>query len=235
MAVENRITLDQINGEEFIKRLKGQDAQAFDQLFDSLLPKLVGFLSIEFYQIDELDLEEIAADVLLKVYNTIPKFDINGKAKLTTWIFKIAINATIDHFRRIMALAEKAEFITNTTLFKEYDREKGSTAIDRYAKQQWDADQKAVGPLDGFITIEEKVEAMSRALASLDEVDQNVLRLKLVMDYDQIAEKEQSKPGTLRVRHKRALQKLEAAYLKEFTNDGRENGEAIEADVALEV
>lgn len=209
---------------------------AFDQLVDGILPKLVGFLSIQFYEVDPLDLEEIAADVLLKVHKSVIGFDHKGKAKLTTWIFRIAINATIDHVRRVEALAKKAKFTSRSLFLKGQDSEKAFDPFDKFAKDKWTAKERQTAALDVPASVDHEVDAMGRALASLDSQDQAILRLRLVMDYDQIAEIENgAKPATLRVRHKRALEKLEAAYSKELTNDGRKDGRAVEASSALEI
>ncbi len=236
MAVEGqKLNLDQINSEDFVKRLKARDSQAFDQLFDTFLPKLVGFLSNEFYEVDGLDLEEACADALLKVYNSLPDFDVNGKAKLTTWIFKIAINTTIDHVRRTKVLSKKAEVKTRSELVKGLDPEKQFDPFDVAEKHKWDLQQRQSEELDGHAAIDSKIDAMSRALNSMEPADQSILRLRLILDYEQIAEIENAKPGTLRVRHKRAMEKLEAAYLKELIHDGRKDSGVVESDSALEI
>ncbi|MFN0139218.1 MAG: RNA polymerase sigma factor [Pyrinomonadaceae bacterium] len=235
MAIERRIILD-INSEDFVKRLKAGDPLAFDQLVDGVLPKLAGFLSSQFYEVDPLDLEEIASDVLLKVHKSVIKFDPKGKAKLTTWIFRIGLNATIDHVRRLAAQAKKAEFVRPQFL-KDGDPDKQIDAFDEFAKNQWkEKERQAAADDDGFVSVDVEIDAVERALESLSLEDQTILRLRLIdMDYDQIAEIEGEKPATLRVRHKRALEKLDAAYSKELTNDQRKDGRAVEADSALEI
>ena len=46
----------------------------------------------------ETDAEELAQDVLMKVYAKVGTFHRSGKAMLTTWIFQIAGNRAIDFF-----------------------------------------------------------------------------------------------------------------------------------------
>jgi DNA-directed RNA polymerase specialized sigma24 family protein len=49
---------------------------------------------------------------------------------------------------------------------------------------------------------------MQAAIARLDPADQDLLRQRLVMEYDEIAAQSGTAVGTLRVRHKRALDRL---------------------------
>lgn len=40
--------------------------------------------------------EDVAQDVFLKVFRALPGFDLDGAAKLSTWVFTIATNAALD-------------------------------------------------------------------------------------------------------------------------------------------
>lgn len=50
--------------------------------------------------IPEMDADEIAQDVLMKVLVNVRNFKRDGRAKLTTWIFQIAHNLAVDFHRR---------------------------------------------------------------------------------------------------------------------------------------
>jgi len=135
--------------------------------------------------IPETDAEELTADVLIAVRNSIRDFQFGKRARLTTWIFKIAQNRAIDYHRR-----SKPEFC-------ELDDsivgpgEKAGTYTNRNPH------------LRGWLANE---------LAGLSEQDRQILNWR-ALDYDfaQIGEWMGMAEGTARVRHKRALDKLKAA------------------------
>jgi RNA polymerase sigma factor (sigma-70 family) len=135
--------------------------------------------------IPETDAEELTADVLMAVRNSIRDFQFGKRARLTTWIFKIAQNRAIDYHRR-----SKPEFC-------ELDDsivgpgEKAGTYTNRNPH------------LRGWLANE---------LAGLSEQDRQILNWR-ALDYDfaQIGEWMGMAEGTARVRHKRALDKLKAA------------------------
>lgn len=135
--------------------------------------------------IPETDAEELTADVLMAVRNSIRDFQFGKRARLTTWIFKIAQNRAIDYHRR-----SKPEFC-------ELDDsivgpgEKAGTYTNRNPH------------LRGWLANE---------LADLSEQDRQILNWR-ALDYDfaQIGEWMGMAEGTARVRHKRALDKLKAA------------------------
>lgn len=47
----------------------------------------------------EMDAEELVQDTLLKVHTNVGTFHRDGRAKLTTWVFRIAQNCAIDFHR----------------------------------------------------------------------------------------------------------------------------------------
>jgi len=73
--------------------------QAFERLDEALTKHLIGFLSFTM-NVPEADAEELASDTLLAVSSHINRFQVGGRAKLTTWIFEIAKNKAIDFHRK---------------------------------------------------------------------------------------------------------------------------------------
>lgn len=90
---------DDLNSAPFVKELKSGSLEALDRLDDALTKPLIGFLSFNM-NVPEADAEEIANDTLFAVSSKIQKFQVGGKAKLTTWIFEIAKNKAIDFHRK---------------------------------------------------------------------------------------------------------------------------------------
>lgn len=63
--------------------------------------------------VSEADAEELAADVLLKVEQSVGRFVLGGAARFTTWIFQIARNRAIDYHRNSWRAAEQFQAFTD--------------------------------------------------------------------------------------------------------------------------
>lgn len=74
-----------------------QDRGAFAQIFQHFAPRVKGFLMKS--GSDAALAEELAQDVMATVWQKSAQFD-PARASLSTWIFTIARNRRIDHFRR---------------------------------------------------------------------------------------------------------------------------------------
>ena len=205
MASTREITLNEINSDAFISRLKANDEQYFSDLFSFIVPKLCNFLSIKF-KFSDLDGEEIAADTMIKVSKSIANFNPNGGAKLSTWIFRIAQNTAIDFLRH------QAKQPEDTWLDVDLDNSVSRQIAQRSAKQWFrnnavDASQKN--------EISSQIKLMKHALNNLDEQDRNLLLMKQNMEYEEIAEAEHVSVPTLRTRYSRALDRLRKELKKE--------------------
>ena len=136
--------------------------------------------------IPEADAEEIAADVLMTVRNSVSDFQFGERARLTTWIFKIAKNRAIDYHRRSKPVViELDDSVIGSA------GEKTATYTNRNPHlRAWFANE----------------------FATLSLQDQQILTYHAQgYDFAQIAEWVGTTEGTARVRHKRALDKLKAA------------------------
>ena len=75
--------------------LQGKGEQ-FSILYDKYIQKVYGFV---FHKVLHKELaEDITSDIFLKVLEKLHTFD-SAKASFPTWIFRIARNVVIDHFR----------------------------------------------------------------------------------------------------------------------------------------
>jgi RNA polymerase sigma factor (sigma-70 family) len=201
-----RLSLEEVNSEGFVARLKIRDMDAFDIFFESVFPKLVRYLVFTYEQLAEAEIEELASDALVKVYKDLPNFDHNGGAKLTTWVFKIARNTTIDRLRQHAVVGAKAEIISS-------DTSAGAAAVRSRTIAGW-----SPGSGDSELITDPADDVMLRAFNSLGGTDQDILRLHACMEYHEISKIENRNEQALRTRHSRALQKLRAAYEKELEN-----------------
>lgn len=203
--------MDDLNNRAFVDQIRRGDTRAFQTLFDRLLPKLCNFLTTHF-DLRPHDAEEIASDAMLKVHKSVARFDPDGGAKLTTWIFEIARNTTIDHLRRCTAQQNKA---AGAAASGELHLDAG--AADEPKNKTEDSYEMAC-PEEGAEDspdMSPQMSRMRRAFDSLSEQDRDILRMRRVMEYDEIAKVENISTNYARVRHVRAEERLRAAYEKE--------------------
>ncbi len=67
----------------------------FQHIYGEYYPKIVGYLR---RLVGEAEAEDVAQDVFLKVNNALDGF--RGESSLSTWIYRIATNAAMDHLRK---------------------------------------------------------------------------------------------------------------------------------------
>jgi len=153
---------------------------AFERLAGEMFTPLWRFLVNNIY-VPEPDAEELALDVLMKVYSKVGTFRRDGRAQLTTWIFHIAHNRAIDFHRQACQEREK--------------RTENEPPV------HWD------GPFAGHNSA--YLEWLKDALERLPADDQQVLLWRAQeFSYAEIAGWLGIKEGTARVRHLRAMKKL---------------------------
>lgn len=79
-----------------LAELAKNDETAFSRLYDFFLPQIFGFVTRRIS--DRALAEDITSRVFLKVVEHIRRFD-SRKSRFKTWIYTIAVNTLIDHFR----------------------------------------------------------------------------------------------------------------------------------------
>ncbi|WP_340111535.1 RNA polymerase sigma factor [Maribellus mangrovi] len=80
---------------EIIEQLKQGNEQAFKRLVENY-QKLVVNTCYGMLQIRE-DAEDVAQDVFIEVYRSVENF--RADAKLSTWLYRIAVNRSLNHIR----------------------------------------------------------------------------------------------------------------------------------------
>lgn len=202
--------MEHLNDKKFVRKLKAGDAEAFRTLYLALAPKIVSFL-IRTQSMNAPDAEEVADDALLKVHKAIATFDPSRRARLTTWIFEIAKNAGIDHYRKV-----KSREGVNA----EPSGEKSGDFVGGPRKKPKEPTTDSVGIGDeAEKTSSGRDSAARRAYDTLSEKEKDILRIRDVMSYEEIAKIEGTTANAVSTRYSRALQKLKAAYEKEKENE----------------
>lgn len=186
---------DQLNSPEFVRRATAGDADAFRELFGALAEPLATF--VERHDVPSPDAEEVAADALVKVHRALRTYRSDKGAKLTTWVFEIARRCAIDYHR-----AQARRTAESSEIRREGERVPTSS----------DAVFVARNP--------DHDEELAAAMRALSDSERDVLRMRQVMEYGEIAAAEQTTEPTIRVRYKRALD-----HLKRLVELGRAHGQ----------
>lgn len=81
---------------QFLLELKNQSQSAYGKLLDDYQKKVFN-TCLSFVPNIE-DAEDIAQEVFVEVYNSVGKF--KGNSKLSTWIYRIAVNKSLEFIRK---------------------------------------------------------------------------------------------------------------------------------------
>jgi RNA polymerase sigma-70 factor (ECF subfamily) len=89
---------------ELLKQSQAGDAEAFGRLYERYAATVFRFLYAHLG--NRLDAEDLAEEVFLRVWRTLPRYEEQGVPFLA-FLYRIARNALIDHYRR----SERTEVI----------------------------------------------------------------------------------------------------------------------------
>lgn len=81
-----------------VDRAKAGDAEAQGALFDYYWPKIVRYTYAHCG--NQQDAEDLASDVFLRMVEAIGRFQWRENVPFTAWLFRIAHNLVISHYRR---------------------------------------------------------------------------------------------------------------------------------------
>lgn len=88
--------MDPINEKEIVERLARGEAAAFREFVESYKKKIYG-LAFEMTR-NHADAEDVSQAVFIKVFKSIGTF--KKDANLKSWLYRIVVNASIDHLRK---------------------------------------------------------------------------------------------------------------------------------------
>jgi RNA polymerase sigma-70 factor (ECF subfamily) len=162
------------------------DKQAFAALFKHFAPRVKGFLMRS--GSNEALAEELAQETMVAVWRKASSFKA-GHASVSTWIFTIARNRRISHFRRL-------------PLSDSFD-EPGMWSVDEYPAETLDAPEDR-------IFIEQRERGVRQALAALPSAQAQILRLSFFDDqaHATIAQELGIPLGTVKSRIRLAVNQL---------------------------
>jgi RNA polymerase sigma-70 factor (ECF subfamily) len=96
--ITNRPASTVAYAEDLVRRIRANEADAFDELYSRYSPRVFGYLFQRLNGNVE-EAEDLTAEVFTKVYEKIDRFQVQG-APLSAWLFRIAHNRLIDSVRR---------------------------------------------------------------------------------------------------------------------------------------
>lgn len=159
---------------------KDGDADAFGLLYDGYIERIYRY--IYFRVTDEVTAEDLTSQVFSKAWENLDRYKPSG-APFIAWLYTIARNAVIDHFRT----------------------RKETVALDEVASLS------SGGPSpDDVVELHFETEALREALQSLTDEQQQVVVLKFIagMTTDEIAKQLGKRPSAIRALQMRGLQAL---------------------------
>lgn len=176
--------------DKYVKKAIKGDQQAFGQLYDAYLDSIYRFVYLRVE--DQQTAEDISANVFLKAWEKLEDYQMRG-VPFRAWLFRIARNAVIDHYRTRKEVAP-LEAVVNTY------------------------DESAV-PLSDHVTTRIEAQQILGLMEQLTEDQRNVLTLKLVhgLDTQEVAKALGKRQGAVRALQMRGLQAL--AKLMENGNE----------------
>lgn len=174
------------NEAQLVEDAKTSD-QAFEVLYNYYFPKIYGYV---FKRIGNRQLaEDIISDIFLKVFTNLNKYQHQGYT-FGAWIYKIATNKLIDHYRKAsrhkeVELIEAQDFSNNTDLERSFDVNKDLALV-------------------------------KTVLAKMPKRQQEVLHLRIFadMEYEEVGEILKITPNNARVLVHRSLKNFYVNYKK---------------------
>jgi RNA polymerase sigma-70 factor (ECF subfamily) len=127
------------------------NAEAFEALYLQYMEKIYRYL---FFRVgDQAQAEDMTEEVFIRAWEALPKYEL-GKHPFSSWLYRIAHNLLVDHYRR-----------RNPTTISTED-------LARFS----DPNQLP----ERIIGRQQENEALAKAIMQLDEMEQQVLLLRFV-------------------------------------------------------
>jgi len=169
-----------------VEQAKAGDAEAFAKLYDACVERVSRY--IYFRVSEESDMEDLVAQVFLKAWENLDRYKM-GNSPFIAWLYTIARNLVIDHYRTKKDTLPLEEVLTIPS---------DAEMPDEQAQTRFD------------------LEAMRDALQVLSKDQQQVLILKYIagLPNESIAKVMNKQEGTIRGLQMRGLQTL-AKYMRE--------------------
>lgn len=115
----------QQQNQDITEKIKAGDMRAFELLVNDFKERVMNICLS--YCNNKTDAEDIAQEVFIEIYKSIRKF--KGDSALSTWVFKIASNKSLDHIRKQKRLKRGASVTSYIEDLKNYAWADGNTMV----------------------------------------------------------------------------------------------------------
>lgn len=178
---------------QLVRRAQSGDPDAFARLYDGYIDRIYRY--VYFRVTHDQTAEDLSAQVFLKAWEKLEGYK-PGKAPFLAWLYTIARNTVIDHYRTL----KETVVLEETHIFQVDPSQAISERMDRATE----------------------ISSLRAALQELTEEQQQVLSLKFIagLNTAQVAHQMGKRPGAIRALQMRALQTL-AKQLEEEKTDER--------------
>lgn len=174
----------------------GTPTANFNDIYAKEYNKILNFVSSKIGGRREVA-EEITQDVFIKLNEHLDKYDVY-KAKLTTWLYTIANNKVIDHYRS--------------------DKSSRMVAVDGFVNDNGEPTYQFEDTVntDQSVNTEETMSSVERAMSILNDNEKKIAELYFIqqLKYNEIAEQLNTPMGTVKGLINRVRTKLQ----KQLTN-----------------
>ncbi len=105
-GILQHVTFAQVGDEELVERFQAGEAAAFSELFRRHQPAVARVVARmlgigQRGRAATIELEDLVQDVFVQVYRSLESF--RGQARLSTWVYRIAVNVVLMHRRSARA------------------------------------------------------------------------------------------------------------------------------------
>ena len=169
------------NERQLVLQAQAGNAEAFGQLYDAYMERIYRF--VYFRVEDQQTAEDITSQVFLRAWNNLDRFRL-GRTPYLAWLYTIAHNAVIDHYRT----------------------RKVTAALEDVRLSQPDYAEAVENNIDFAV----EMKTIKEALQTLTDDQQQVLTLKFIegMSNDEIARHLGKREGAVRALQMRGLRAL---------------------------
>lgn len=94
---------------QLVELAKNGDTEAFGQIYDVLVKQIYRYI---YYRVSPQIAEDLTEETFLKAWQSISKYKV-GKTPFSAWIFRIAHNLVVDHYRKNEVTSEIDESLAD--------------------------------------------------------------------------------------------------------------------------